>query len=495
MQSKIGLFCGICSSFTCNYCLKKILEKIPKRLATADPWSIHVSLHLQQVSQPLRSSDVFTGHCCELRQWKKSRKCRKSSTPTGELLLDGSLYLPEYNLLLNSPLGDTGPVDIHGLGEDSNLSAVIHCVINPAVAEKLYLENIIPDGSGASFSHVGGNINYTIEIKLPYISSKKKVSLQLMSTDTVLKLITNTQLLQFVMEVMLFKRNAVFNSSKMGENSPEIEDLRICQYFNKPLDKSVDISILLGESLPSSTHHSLLLMRFWKTNKFSAKFSEKTFWKDIMSVLPRNGTSATRIGGSSGKVQMAPTKIFHDYVKQPGAFPRKVVAVKFLPNNLYYQCLYISPYTGKATNRTKYSPAHIGGIFKVSENMLQRFPFLFDFVEFKIFSAIICTNLLAMTGLVIQPKAVDNELKKFTRVLSDEMKSPFLSKRHKVLHKFISLSRHTVVTHPVGYHRDVFDKGEPILENKKCFIVPGIGTGCGRGGAGRNKFVVVLLDW
>ena len=135
----------------------------------------------------------------------------------------------------------------------------------------------------------------------------------------------------------------------------------------------------------------------------------------------------------------------------------------------------------------------------MTENMLRRSPFLFDYVEFKILSAIICTNLLAMTGLVIQPKAVDNELKKFSRVLpevlADETKSPFLSKRHKVLHKFISLSRHTVVTHPVGYHRDVFDKGEPILENKKCFIVPGIGTGCGRGGAGRNKCVVALLDW
>ena len=117
------------------------------------------------------------------------------------------------------------------------------------------------------------------------------------------------------MEVMLFRRNAVFDSTKMGENSPPIEDLRTCKYFNKPLDESVDISILLGESLSSSTHHSLLLMRFWNTNKFSSKFSENTVWKDIRSVLPRNGTSATRIEGSSGTTQMAPTKIFHDYVK------------------------------------------------------------------------------------------------------------------------------------------------------------------------------------
>ena len=120
---------------------------------------------------------------------------------------------------------------------------------------------------------------------------------------------------------------------------------------------------------------------------------------------------------------------------------------------------------------------------------------MFEFAELKIKAAIICTNLLAMTGLIIQPLAVENELKTLASVLECTDSSPFLSHRQKVLNRFISKSHHTVVTNPVGFHRDVFDKGKPILENKKCFVVPGLGNGCGRGGAGRDNFVVALLDW
>jgi hypothetical protein len=45
------------------------------------------------------------------------------------------------------------------------------------------------------------------------------------------------------------------------------------------------------------------------------------------------------------------------------------------------------------------------------------------------------------------------------------------------------------------FHIDVFDKGKPILENKKCFIVSSLRTGCGHGGADKDNFVVALLDW
>jgi hypothetical protein len=101
-----------------------------------------------------------------------------------------------------------------------------------------------------------------------------------------------------------------------------------------------------------------------------------------------------------------------------------------------------------------------------------------------------------LTGVIIQPLAVDHELQTLTDVLKEDLsKSKYLTYRKKILQLFISRSRHTVVTHAVGFHRDVFDKGKPILENKKCFVVPSLGTGCGRGGAGKNKFVVALLDW
>ena len=295
---------------------------------------------------------------------------------------------------------------------------------------------------------------------------------------------------------MVFRRTRIFDIQNIGGNTPAIEEIEGCEYFSKPVDPKVDVTIILGESQTSANHCSLLLMRFWKTSRFSFKFSETKLWNDIAAILPRGGTSATRIGGSSGTLQNGVSSLFLNFVHQPGAFPRKVGAVKFVREKLFYRCLYISPYTGKATTRTKYSPAHQGGIFKVTDSMLRRSPFLCEFAEYKIFSAIICKNLLAVTRMAIQPLAVENELQTLSAICQHSiLHSPFLTARQKVLHRFISKSRHTVVTHAVGYHRDVFDKGKPILENKKCFVVPCFGKGCGRGGAGKDYFVVALLDW
>jgi hypothetical protein len=282
----------------------------------------------------------------------------------------------------------------------------------------------------------------------------------------------------------------------MGGNTPSLNDIEGCKYFSQPVDPEVDVTIILGESPNSQQNCSLLLMRFWRTGRFSRDFSETKLWNDIMEILPRNGTSATRIGGSSGTLQRGLSKTFLDFVHQPGAFPRKAMAVKFVREKLFYRCLYISPYTGKVTTRTKYSPAHKGGVFKVTVPMLRRSPFLFEFAEYKIISAIICKNLLHFTGVAIQPLAVDNELQNLSKAcVGDHAESPFSSKRQRILHRFIAKSRHTVVTHAVGYHRDIFDKGNPILENKKCFVVPGFGKGCDRGGAGKDYFVAALLDW
>lgn len=51
--------------------------------------------------------------------------------------------------------------------------------------------------------------------------------------------------------------------------------------------------------------------------------------------------------------------------------------------------------------------------------------------------------------------------------------------------------------HPVGFHRDVFRLGKECLENKLCFVAHGQHNQdpMGRGGAGSETFVVVVLDW
>jgi hypothetical protein len=59
---------------------------------------------------------------------------------------------------------------------------------------------------------------------------------------------------------------------------------------------------------------------------------------------------------------------------------------------------------------------------------------------------------------------------------------------------------HTLVTHPVGFHRDVFSSGQAEIENKLLIVSfdrskLGEKLARGRGGAGPGIFVYAILDW
>ena len=82
-------------------------------------------------------SPKFIGHCCELKQRLKnnisSTKIRKSN----KLLYDGYLFIPECNLILDSPIETC--VDVHGFGTgDAEINALMHGVIGQGLARKLW---------------------------------------------------------------------------------------------------------------------------------------------------------------------------------------------------------------------------------------------------------------------------------------------------------------------------------------------------------------------
>ena len=60
---------------------------------------------------------------------------------------------------------------------------------------------------------------------------------------------------------------------------------------------------------------------------------------------------------------------------------------------------------------------------------------------------------------------------------------------------FNTFNKHTLVTHPVGYHVDVFAKGKSSLENKICLVDRLNSKKYGRGGAQDGSYVFALLDW
>jgi hypothetical protein len=176
-QAQIGLQCDVCSQHACHTCLEKILSLVPVGFAATDPWCSYVRAFLNSSSSNFQQEHgYFTGHCCELREAGKFQKKKSEVKKDGNMKLDGSLFLPEFNLLINSPIGDGGPIDVHGMGKDKFLPGEVHCVINPVLARQLFKHNITPDGSAASYSTMGKNENYSITISLPYKSSTVTVS-------------------------------------------------------------------------------------------------------------------------------------------------------------------------------------------------------------------------------------------------------------------------------------------------------------------------------
>jgi hypothetical protein len=175
LQGKTGLECSVCSKKTCCTCLKKMYKEIKQSVAATDTWCCNVEsfLHSDMKEETDQDFAGFIGHCCELRIW---RKAYKKPSCTKEMKLDGSLHLPEFNLLINSPLGNGGPVDIHGMGQDTNLPPVVHCVLSPSLCTEIFQKKIIPTGKAASFFLLGVTHNFKIDIELPYTAKRKHVS-------------------------------------------------------------------------------------------------------------------------------------------------------------------------------------------------------------------------------------------------------------------------------------------------------------------------------
>jgi hypothetical protein len=295
-----------------------------------------------------------------------------------------------------------------------------------------------------------------------------------------------------MVEIVIFDQVSTFDLHLMGTNAPTIQEMNDSYYINLPFSKDkdkVDVTIVVGDPSNGQANHNhspLLLLRFWNKVINTKYVNFRKFYHDSKKLLPRQGVSVSRLGGSSGTLHNSSQKKLLQFLGRPGSFPRKATGVKFLNRGLYLQCLYVSPYTGCATHRAKYSPVQEGGAFKPTMRLIKQYPFLYDFAEAKVLSALILANLNNMLPFNIHQAAVAKEIAAVCDC--DD------SYRKIMLRDFINKNMHTLVGHPVGYHRDIFAKQKQSLENKICFIVQKQ-SGMGRGGAGPNKYVVALLDW
>lgn len=195
VPSEDGLRCSKCNRFACRICLGLISQRIIESGVKDDRWTMYVRSYL---TDDVFDSQGFIGSCCEFDFYHSyNRNVRTSNTkpsntikpsnaikpshtinPSIELLsghndcntnnmkcnmskrrrgprkrksktkrnnqyhLDGHLYLPELNLLIDSPFNS---VDIHGFASiDKWMPGLWHCVLSEKSAKEAMEHNVTP---------------------------------------------------------------------------------------------------------------------------------------------------------------------------------------------------------------------------------------------------------------------------------------------------------------------------------------------------------------
>ena len=334
-------------------------------------------------------------------------------------------------------------------------------------------------------------------------------------------------------------------SIEKGSNIIPYDIVQQCRYYQGSKKKNItDVTIIIGND-------QLLVMRFHQSQCNKNNHSklpppidvQRELYCEISKKLKKGGFEAMRFGGSSG-LWNGPTKSFYKFLNYEGSLPRKAYATKLLPLKRSFLAAYIkidrdnAVKTGSRAVSYEYSLPVVGGSFQMPASLLteKKYSFLLDFIEYRLFAALIIDNINSSNCIddKVQAAAVSSEIEKMkktdlsiknikvhddlfkyrrqqrgARVSKLNLRTKFLI-QHSTLH-----CKYTLVTHSVGMHLDTFGRedstllpikrknGDSItqkvpkysLENKICFIDHCCNKGDpGRGGKG-STFVWALLDW
>ena len=262
------------------------------------------------------------------------------------------------------------------------------------------------------------------------------------------------------------------------------------------------IQIIVSESNVWNAQH--LVNCRWhdidSVTSFSRSYDNQIqLYNDTEQFLKHGKFEAIR-HNSNGTTQV--NKNFIDFISHPSNLPRKACGCKFLQKDKNWVIFYVNTHgeqnddgSRKAIRFPKYTQPQPGGSFSMPPYMLSKYPFLFDFMSCKIYTALILNELNKLPGYNIQPTAVYNQLKQL-----EKAREIYSNSENDIISFLSEQSKYTKVTHPVSYHTDTFqfdkEKKQSMagLENKVCFINPLI-PNIGRGGCGEKSFVYALLDW
>jgi hypothetical protein len=164
VASSKGLRCCKCHGFACHSCLTVVIDGVKrKKSRLEDNWCVQVQAYLHSGVEPKQ----FIGHCCEWLQYKYAGP-KPDDFAGEERRYDGHLVLPEYGLLLDSPLD--GNVDMHAFGNgDPRMKGVWHALVPEGVAIEAQRQKLVPDGTACA-----SGMTKIVEITIPGLRDDDK---------------------------------------------------------------------------------------------------------------------------------------------------------------------------------------------------------------------------------------------------------------------------------------------------------------------------------
>jgi len=484
--SQVGISCDRCWCFFCYSCLNKILQKTSK--LSKPPIYVELEDALQH-----KKKTVSMCHSCWFLE--KTINCvdenqnlhtnTKSHHP-----LCGSFYLPEFGLLIDSPIvNESGKnhVDVHGLGAETGSPQPLHCVLDYDATSTLPID-FSPKTINSMVERTNRFTRRRVVLNIPhYVSGSRHLT--------------------FSIDLISIKVCPDAVIPPKGTHLIPPHNLDHLVYFGTG-DKfpKTSITIIVGTVGNDNKVQSLLLCRFWNAVKSAPSLGVvNQFLLDLLELTENNGIEKHRMGGSSANFSQS--SAFKKFLQSRGICPRRLKGTCIIPYGNKVTVAYINS-EGNAMFFHYSNPVHGGKIKTISMSVLNKYPFLQVFAECKIYTALLLRRLNQMKAFTIVPTAVRCEL----AVLKECQDKLNLSKeynghdnfRSQLLKEFSLWYSFTVVLHPVGYHQDNFGAktvsgyDTNSLENKMCFRTKGFGKdlyGCGRFGAGESYCCFALLDW
>eukprot|EP00978_Attheya_sp_CCMP212_P027972 scaffold95216_cov68-Attheya_sp.AAC.10 len=244
-----------------------------------------------------------------------------------------------------------------------------------------------------------------------------------------------------------------------------------CSYI-----KACECDILFELGALKNTEGDLhLIAATFLSNHGLEKFNDTNYeslynYKSILVHAGKQRFEAYRSGESQGMCSKD-SAAYRKHVHQPGSWPRKSSAVRKIIVCSTNQCGYYGIYLCTTVPRTAYwfyNTPQTGGHQKLKPKQVEDFPLLASFPDCRI----------------IKPDENSNVIKDFSCV---------------GYHLAMNAS-HTLVTHAVGFHRDIFSSGQAEIKSKLLMVSFDRSDlsetiARGRGGGGPGFFVYAILDW